>query len=55
MTTAEIQKLINLVIKAVHGADGKTWHERRDAILAEAGDDEKEALAEFGSWFSDDY
>lgn len=56
MYTKDIQALIDLVIKAVNETDGKTWQERRDAILAEAGDDDKNALAEFANWFyaSDD-
>lgn len=56
MTTKDIQKLLDIVNKAVNGTDGNTWQARRDAILAEAGDDDKTALAEFANWFyaSDD-
>lgn len=53
MEQKENAKLLELIQKIVSETDGKTWQEKRDALLADADDTEKGALQEFASWFDE--
>lgn len=57
MDERKTKTLLELVDEAVSGRGddaGKTWQQKRDALLAEASDSQKTALEEFASWFEDD-
>jgi hypothetical protein len=51
MDEKRIQSLLDL-IGVIVNASGKTWNEKRDAVLAVASDDEKTNLEEFAGWFA---
>lgn len=50
MDPKKIEKLLELIGELVNS--GKAWTEKRDAILAEAGDDDRTNLTEFSGWFN---
>lgn len=51
MKKEAIAKLLELIGEAVNNPDAATWIEKRDAVLAEASDDDKTNIAEFAGWF----
>lgn len=51
MTKLEVEKLLELIGKAVN--NNGTWHDKRDAVLAEATDGDKVNLSEFCGWFEE--
>lgn len=53
MNKTEIEKLLELICKAVNELKG-SWGDKRDAVLAEASDEDKTNLVEFSGWFEED-
>lgn len=52
MNKTEIEKLLELIGKAV-GLNGLSWKAKRDLVLAEASDEDKNNLSEFSGWFEE--
>ena len=50
MKLADIERLLGLIDEIVN--EPMTWQNKRDAIWAEASDEHKAYLEEFGSWFA---
>lgn len=48
-----IEKLLDAIVDVVTNLPGKTWQEKRDAVLAQASQGEKSSLEEFVSWFEE--
>lgn len=53
MKKEEIEKLLELIGKAVNNNGVGAWSSKRDVVLAEASDDDKTNLAEFCGWFEE--
>jgi hypothetical protein len=53
MKKEEIEKLLELIGKAVDMEVRGGWQVKRDAVLAEASDEDKTNLSEFSGWFED--
>lgn len=47
------RQVIDVIYNIVNSVHKLSWQEKRDALLAAAYQEEKEALREFVSWFDD--
>jgi hypothetical protein len=53
MNQKKIERLLGLISDFVQETDGQSWRDKKDAILAEASDEDKTNLTEFCAWFEE--